>query len=209
MLERLKPSYHSILRPLVRPLVALGLHPNHLTLGGLALFAAAAWFAYKGQWIIALLLVIIGSLLDGLDGMVAREADKKTVFGAILDSSCDRITEIFLIAGVLGYLLSAPILSFSKPLLTLSMRAWGIVFCYTAVTMSLMVSYLKARCEAAGVPCNRGIMQRPERLILLCTGLLLGPRAMVFVLGGLSVLGAITVIERFIEAYRGTRRKQP
>lgn len=209
MLEGLKPLYNNILRPLVRPLVAIGLHPNHLTLGGLALFAAAAWFIYKDQWVLALGLVIAGSLLDGLDGLVAREAGKKSVFGAILDSGCDRLTEILLIGGVLGYLLSAPVISFSRPFLTLSTRAWGLVFCYTAVTMSLMVSYIKARSEGMGVACNRGIMQRPERLILLCAGLLLGPRAMVFILGGLSLLGAITVIERFFEANKGAKNKQP
>jgi hypothetical protein len=74
--------------------------------------------------------------------------------------------------------------------------------------MSLMVSYVKARCEGAGVSCNRGIMQRPERLILLCIGLLLGPRTMIFILGGLSILGAITVVERFFQAYKGAKNKQ-
>jgi CDP-diacylglycerol---glycerol-3-phosphate 3-phosphatidyltransferase len=206
MLESLKPAYNQLLRPLVRPLCACGLHPNHLTLAGLVLFAVAAWFVYKGQWIVALVLVIVGSLLDGLDGVVAREAGKKTIFGAILDSSCDRLTEIFLIAGVLGYLLTLPLISFSKDGVSLSMRAWGVVFCYAAITMSLMVSYIKARCEGAGVPCNRGIMQRPERLILLCFGLLLGPRPMIFILGGLSLLGAVTVVERFFEAYKGAKR---
>jgi CDP-diacylglycerol--glycerol-3-phosphate 3-phosphatidyltransferase len=208
VLENLKPLYNNILRPLVRPLVAAGVHPNHLTLAGLVLFAAAGWFVYSGQWMIALVLVIAGSLLDGLDGVVAREAGKKSVFGAILDSSCDRLTEIFLIGGVLGYLLSAPIISFHKPFLTLSLRAWGIVFCYTSITMSLMVSYVKARCEGAGVSCHRGIMQRPERLILLGAGLLLGSRAMIFILGGLSILGAITVVERFIEAFVEAKKKQ-
>jgi CDP-diacylglycerol--glycerol-3-phosphate 3-phosphatidyltransferase len=200
MLESLKPAYNNLLRPLVRPLVAVGLHPNHITLGGLAFFGVAAWFVFKGQWILGLVLVVIGSFLDGLDGVVAREAGKK---------SGDRLTEIFLIAGVLGYLLTAPLVTFLKPGITFSQRAWGIVFCYAAITMSLMVSYVKARCEGAGVSCNRGIMQRPERLILLCVGLIMGPRAMIFILGGLSVLGAITVIERFFEAYKGAKDKQP
>jgi CDP-diacylglycerol--glycerol-3-phosphate 3-phosphatidyltransferase len=209
MLESLKPAYNNLLRPLIRPLVAVGLHPNHLTLAGLALFGLAAWFIFKGLWMLALVLGIVGSLLDGLDGLVARETDKKSVFGAILDSSCDRLTEIFVIAGMLGYLLTAPLISFSKPGISLSLRAWGIVFCYAAITMSLMVSYVKARCEGAGVSCNRGIMQRPERLILLGAGLLMGPRAMIFILGGFSVLGAITVMERFFEAYKGAKSKQP
>jgi phosphatidylglycerophosphate synthase len=209
MLESLKPAFNTMLRPLVRPLVAVGLHPNHCTLAGLVLFIFAAWTVYNGQWIAALVLVIAGSILDGLDGVVAREAEKRSVFGAILDSSCDRLTEIFLIFGVLAYLLHSPIISFAKPALPPSMRIWGILFCYTSITMALMVSYIKARCEGVGVPCAKGIMQRPERIILLCAGLLLGPRAMIFVLGGLTLLGSITVIERFIQAYKGAKGKRP
>jgi CDP-diacylglycerol--glycerol-3-phosphate 3-phosphatidyltransferase len=208
MLESLKPRFNSLLRPLVRPLVKIGVHPNHATFAGILLFAVGSWFVYKGYWIVALVLVIIGSLLDGLDGVLARESGKKTVFGAILDSSCDRLTEILLIAGVLGYLLSAPLLSLKRDALTLELRAWGIVSCYAAITMSLMVSYVKARCEGVGVKCSGGVLQRPERLILLCCGLFFGPRVMVVVLAGLSILGAITVVQRFVEAYRGAKGKK-
>ena len=107
---------------------------------------------------------------------------------------------------MLGYFLSAPIISFSKTSLSLNERAWGIVFCYAAITMSLMVSYVKARCESEGIVCNRGILQRPERIILFCTGLLFGPRIMLWILGAISILGAITVIQRFYEAYKGTKK---
>jgi CDP-diacylglycerol--glycerol-3-phosphate 3-phosphatidyltransferase len=159
------------------------------------------------MWKISLWPIIIGSLLDGLDGVLARETGTKSVFGAVLDSSCDRLTEIILLFGVLGYFLSAPIISFSKASLSLHERAWGVVFCYSAISMSLMVSYVKARCEAEGIACNRGILQRPERIILFCFGLLLGPRTMVWILCAVSILGALTVIQRFFEAYKGAKKK--
>jgi CDP-diacylglycerol--glycerol-3-phosphate 3-phosphatidyltransferase len=204
MLESLKPQFNRFLRPMVRPLAAIGVHPNHATLAGVLLFGIGAWFIYQGVWRLALWIVIAGSLLDGLDGLLARETGKKSVFGAILDSSCDRLTEILLILGVLGYLLGMPIISFGKNALSLETRVWGIVFCYLAVTMSLMVSYVKARCEGAGVECRGGLLQRPERLILLCCGLFSGPRLMVAVLAAISVLGAITVVQRFVIAFRGS-----
>jgi CDP-diacylglycerol---glycerol-3-phosphate 3-phosphatidyltransferase len=206
MIEGFKPRFNALLRPLVVPLAAIGVHPNHLTVAGVFFFAGGAWLAQAGLWKASLWLVIIGGILDGLDGVLARETNRKSVFGAILDSSCDRLTEIVLIFGILGYFLSTPILCFSKTALTLHERAWGVVFCYTAVSMSLMVSYVKARCQAEGIVCNRGVLQRPERIILFCTGLFFGPRTMLWILGAISLLGAITVIQRFNEAYKGAKR---
>ncbi len=207
MIEGLKPFFNSLLRPIVYPLVKTGIRPNHLTIAGLALFVAASWYVYEGLWVTACLVAIIGSLLDGLDGVVARESNQKSTFGAILDSSCDRLTEIFLLLGVLGYFLTSLIPSLDREFLSLSMRSWGILFCYCAVSLSLMVSYIKARCEGAGVACNRGLLQRPERIILLCAGLLLGPVVMVWILGVIVILAAITVVQRFVEAYQNSIMK--
>jgi CDP-diacylglycerol--glycerol-3-phosphate 3-phosphatidyltransferase len=205
MLEGLKPRFNDLLRPMVAPLIAIGVHPNHCTIAGVVFFAVGAWFAYEGMWKASFWFVLIGGLLDGLDGVLARESGRKTVFGAILDSSCDRLTEIVLLAGILGYFLSAPIISFSKSSLSLHDRAFGIVFCYAAITMSLMISYIKARCEGEDIRCNRGLLQRPERIILFCVGLICGPRTMLWILGAVSILGAVTVIQRFYEAYKGAK----
>jgi CDP-diacylglycerol---glycerol-3-phosphate 3-phosphatidyltransferase len=205
MIEGLKPFYNRLLRPLVILFVKFGVSPNHLTLAGLVISGAAGWFVYKRMWTLSLILFIAGSLLDGLDGAVARENGKKSAFGAILDSCCDRLTEIVLLFGVLSYFLTSPIISWHREL-SLHQRAWGILFCYSAITMSLMVSYVKARCEGAGVSCSRGFLQRPERIILLCVGLFLGPRAMVWILGAITLLAGITVVQRVAEAYRGTAK---
>jgi len=207
MIEGLKPLFNNLLRPIVHPVVRIGIRPNHLTVVGLAFFFIASWFVYKGMWETACIVTIAGSLFDGFDGVVARESNQKSTFGAILDSSCDRLTEILLIFGVLGYFLTSLAASLDREFLSLSLRSWGILFCYSAITMSLMVSYVKARCEGAGVSCNRGLLQRPERIILLCAGLLLGPSSMVWILGVISILAAITMMQRFIEAYQGTKVK--
>ena len=207
MIESLKPRFNALLRPLVSPLAAIGVHPNHLTVAGVVFFSGGALLAQKGSWKASFWFVLIGGILDGLDGVLARETGRKSVFGAILDSSCDRLTEIFLLFGVLGYFLTAPIVSFSKASLSLRERAWGIIFCYAAVTMSLMVSYVKARCEGENIVCNRGILQRPERIILFCAGLLSGPRTMLWILCLISFFGALTVIQRFYEAYKGAEKK--
>ena len=189
MLENLKPLYNATLRPLARSFDSLGIHPNHLTLSGLLFFVIAGYFSAVNQWLWALLLVIAGALFDGLDGVLARESGKKSTFGAILDSSCDRLTEIFLLLGILIFYCKYPQNGF-----------WGIILCFTGISGSLMVSYVKARCEGAGVPCKSGLLQRPERIILLCFGLLLGPVVMFWILLGLSVFASLTVVQRLFEA---------
>jgi CDP-diacylglycerol--glycerol-3-phosphate 3-phosphatidyltransferase len=196
MMEGLKPAYNRLLLPIARLFIRLRIRPNHLTMAGLLLFCAAGWFVFRGRWMGAAAFVVAGSACDGLDGLCARLANTKTAFGAILDSTFDRLTEIVLLLGLLGfYLVRSPI----------RLHGPGIVLCYTAVTLSLMVSYVRARCEGMGVACPGGVLQRPERLIALGLGLLAGPVVMVWILGGLSALAGFTVGQRCLQAFRNAR----
>jgi phosphatidylglycerophosphate synthase len=197
MLEGLKPFYNSVLRPFARAINALGIHPNYITLTGVIFFAAGGCFSAINRWTTGLLLVIAGALFDGLDGLVARESGKKSVFGAILDSSCDRLTEVFLLLGLLIYYANHPV-----------QGNWGIYLCFTGISGSIMVSYVKARCEGVGVPCRRGLLQRPERIILLSFGLLFGPLVMFWILGGLTLLSSVTVVQRLIEAAEQCKKSE-
>ncbi len=197
MLEGLKPLYNRILRPVARFLCNTGIRPNHITLLGLALFAAAGWFCCTGEWTTALILVILGALMDGLDGVLARESDKNTIFGAILDSSCDRLTEMVLLMGILVYYLKTP-----------EVNQLGVILCFASICGSVMVSYIKARCEGAGISCKTGFLQRPERVIILSIGLLTGPPKMIWVLCALTVFSWITVVQRIFEAAANSRKVQ-
>jgi CDP-diacylglycerol---glycerol-3-phosphate 3-phosphatidyltransferase len=190
MLEPLRPFYNTTLRPAARLVLRIGIHPNHVTIFGCMLFVAAALMAAASRWYSALVLVILGSLMDGLDGVLARESGKTTVFGGVLDSTCDRITEMVLLGGLAYYYLQQG----NSELVP------GTMLCFTALCASVLVSYIKARCEAAGIPCNRGILQRPERLILFCVGLLAGPHIMIWILGLVTGAAAITVIQRMFQA---------
>jgi len=169
----------------------MGLSPNHITILGLLLFIAAGYVVARYSWFHAFLLVLAGSLMDGLDGVLAREGGRTTTFGAILDSSCDRLTEMALFGGLLYYYGHMPLFPQYTPLL-----------CFAALCSSVMVSYVKARCEAEGIACSRGLLQRPERLVLLCIGLLVGPQGMFWIVVAISILGTITTVERFIQAAR-------
>jgi len=194
VIENLKPLYNATLRPFAKLCNRAGIHPNHITLSGTLFFIVAGYFSAVGRWYCALVMVILGGIFDGLDGVLARESGKKSTFGAILDSSCDRITEIALILGLLAYYLTNDIHSF-----------WGPVLCFTGMSGSLMVSYVKARCEGVDVPCKSGILQRPERLILLCIGLLLGVEVMFWILLVITVFSIFTAIQRLFEAAKYCR----
>jgi CDP-diacylglycerol--glycerol-3-phosphate 3-phosphatidyltransferase len=195
MLESLKPLYNATLRPAARFCDRIGLHPNHITIFGLLCFIEAGVLTCLNSWHYALLLVIAGSLMDGLDGVLARESGKKSRFGAILDSSFDRLTEMALLGGLLVFYQE-----FEK------YREAGPILCFCVLSSSVMVSYVKARCEGAGIACSRGLMQRPERLILLSFGLLLGPYVMFWILIAMLTLGAVTVFQRFFEAAANCRK---
>jgi CDP-diacylglycerol---glycerol-3-phosphate 3-phosphatidyltransferase len=195
MLESLKPFYNAVLKPAVQLFVFLRIAPNHLTIFGTLLFVVAGFLVAGTHWHWALLLVIAGSLMDGWDGLLARETNQQSVFGAVLDSSCDRITEIALFFGLVVFY-------FDK----LSAGRAGVGLAVLAMAGSIMVSYVKARCEAEGLVCKQGILQRPERLILLSFGLLLGPGAMVWLLGLTAALAWYTTIERLAIAAKPLKK---
>jgi CDP-diacylglycerol---glycerol-3-phosphate 3-phosphatidyltransferase len=195
MLEIFKPLYERVLRPALSLFQRVGIRPNHLTLAGVVLFGAAGWSCAVGRWYAALGLVVAAGLTDGWDGLLARETGQETRFGGILDSTCDRIAETLLLAGLLVYYERAH-----------RFGATGVYLSYAAITGSLMVSYVKARCEGQGIACRGGMLQRPERIILLCLFLLLGPRAMLYGLGVISVLAYFTVLQRTIIGYRACAR---
>ncbi|HEX7510551.1 MAG TPA: CDP-alcohol phosphatidyltransferase family protein [Chitinivibrionales bacterium] len=195
MLESLKPWYARLLGPAAKVLIKTGIHPNAITLAGLCFSPIAAFMTTCGQWFLAALCIGLGSLMDGLDGLVARQTGKKTTWGAILDSTVDRITEIIWLVGLLVF--------YSKA----ENGIFGIFFTYCAMSGSLMVSYVRARSEGAHVPCTSGLAQRPERIILLIGGLLAGPAIMTWGLLGLSAVSYFTVFQRLVETYRYCKKQ--
>lgn len=194
MIEGLKPFYERILRPALRLFVRIGVKPNDLTVFGVFLFGVSGWYCAQGQWGIATAFLVVAAFMDGWDGLLARETDQKSDFGAILDSTCDRITEILLFGGLLAYYAMQPV-----PALV------GVYLCFAAITGSLMISYVKARCEGQGVACRGGLLQRPERIILLAVFLVSGPTIMLWGIGVLSVLAYATVLQRIWIAWRACR----
>ena len=173
----------AVLRPLSKLFIKLGFHPDWLTLLGLVmnLWATMAFSGGELRWGAA--IILLAGLCDILDGQVAREGRRETKFGALLDSTTDRYSEIFLYFGIGIYLIRHD--------------EWipsGILF--FALSGSLMVSYVRARAEGLGEDCKVGFMQRPERIVALALGGLYGHDGLIFILVVLAVTTNYTVIER-------------
>lgn len=182
---RLRPRITRYLDVMGRGLAAIGMTPTATTAFGLAVVMAGGVIIATERLVLGATFVAIGSLLDGLDGAVARASDKVSKRGAFLDSVFDRLGEIVAFGG-----LAVAKAGEARVLLLIILSVGG----------ALMVPYLRARSEAEGVDGKGGLMGRAERLILFCSGLILGfvePMLWAFV-----VLVWLTVVVRFVNTYR-------
>lgn len=180
------------LRPLIALLGRSRIDPNAITLFGLVLNVAVGAVLVTGELRIGGVLLLLAGLFDMLDGAVARATGRTTTFGAFLDSTLDRYSE----AAILGGLLIAQLqgVSFTEPILI-----------YAAIVGSMMVSYTRARAEALGLRGECGWLARPERLILLAVGLMLGLTTPVLWL--LAILTNLTALQRIVYVWRQTTDK--
>ncbi|MGH3995746.1 MAG: phosphatidylinositol phosphate synthase, partial [Pseudonocardiaceae bacterium] len=162
--------------------------------GTAATVAAALWFFPRGSLFWGTVVVTVFVLFDTLDGAVARAAGGGSAFGGVLDSVCDRIADGALFAAIVWWCFGAG-----------SNRLLGVAALVCLVS-GQVISYVKARAEAAGLTATAGIIERPERLIitLLGTGLhgLGVPYAANVALWLLAVLSLVTVAQRMLAVYR-------
>jgi CDP-diacylglycerol---glycerol-3-phosphate 3-phosphatidyltransferase len=166
---RLQFGIYKILDPFVKILIRLGLTPNMVTvigfilnIGVAAVFVLGAEKTNRGDlsfvgWAGA--LILFAGLFDMLDGQVARLGKMSSSFGALLDSVLDRYSELFMFLGICYYLISHHYLISS-------------LLAFIALIGSMMVSYTRARAEGLGIECKGGLMQRPERIVLIGTSAL-------------------------------------
>ncbi len=193
-LNEFRRTIASYLTPaIVRLLSKTGITPNTLTVFGFLVTLGAAALILTGYPFASGFVVIAAGFFDMLDGALARNIDRVTVFGGILDSTLDRLSEAALMVSILvvfGINGSIP----------------GIWITGIALVSSMVVSYIRSRAEAAGIDCEIGIFTRPERIIVLAIGLLLSGlnNALLITLGIISVFSIITVIQRLHYTWKHT-----
>jgi CDP-diacylglycerol--glycerol-3-phosphate 3-phosphatidyltransferase len=186
-----KAIAESISKPIVNVISKTPLTPNIITWIGFIIIIGAGALIITDYWLAAGILVLAAGLCDMLDGALARAIGKMTRFGAILDSTLDRISEAILFISLLAV--------FAKDGLVTEGILSGV-----ALVGALLVSYIRARMEGLGVECKAGLFTRPERVIILALGLMLSQfdKAMLITLAVITFFSWLTVIERMIYAWR-------
>jgi CDP-diacylglycerol--glycerol-3-phosphate 3-phosphatidyltransferase len=190
----LKDGVTQIITPLARAMVKVGITANAITVvGAIGSWIASLLFFTQGIFFIGTLVIALFLLSDLFDGTIARITDSQgTRFGALLDSTLDRISDAVLVLALIVWAMGNEV-DWILPL------ALSMVF-------GFLISYIKARAESLGVSCEVGVAERSERLIVLltATGLYgLGiDSAMIIGLWFLVLITAITVVQRFVAVMR-------
>jgi CDP-diacylglycerol--glycerol-3-phosphate 3-phosphatidyltransferase len=201
----LKAGYTSGARRLatrsITSLARTRVSPNALTASGVTLCVAASvlvYFEYRHDLLFFWLgagVFVIGSILDILDGALARAGGKSTPFGAFIDSTTDRISE--------GFMLGAVGLIFLR-----HGNEVALAFCFAAIAGSFLVSYTRARAEALGLRGDVGIGSRAERVVVITGGLVFAPwGALPWAIYLLTATAWITVVQRILHVRRQLRNR--
>jgi len=175
--------------------------PNMLTGAGVTLCALGAvlvYFEYRNEilffWVGAAVFVV-GSVLDILDGALARAGGKQTPFGAFIDSTTDRASEAFMLGAIA--------LSFTR-----DSDELGVALTAAAIAGSFLVSYTRARAEALGLRGDVGIGSRAERVVVITAGLVLAPwGGLPWAIGVLAATAWFTVLQRILHVRRELNRR--
>jgi CDP-alcohol phosphatidyltransferase family protein len=209
----LQKAIYAVINPLIKGLIKLHITPNMITtLGFIGNIVATASFIYAalsfqaGNQTTALAhvawggaTILFAGLFDMIDGRLARLGNMSTTFGAMWDSVLDRYSELISLFGVvLIFLLNGDF--------------WLGVVSFTAMIGSIMVSYVRARAEGLNIECKVGIMQRPERVVVLAlTAIITGITSNLQWLAGgmilIAILANFTAFWRVAHCYKALQGK--
>lgn len=179
-------------KPIGAALRKTKLTPDHLTILGLLVGAGAAVAVGGGHLRLGLILVILAALPDLLDGALAKASNSSSQRGAFFDSTVDRITDALLLGGLAYYFAV-----YEDPRLA--------VLPFAVSSVSSVISYQRAKAESLGLDAKGGLMERAERIVVLCIGLLIEPwvdGALIWILWGMLVLISITAVQRFVKVWK-------
>lgn len=177
----LSEKFGRILDKPLAPLAAnLPISPNAVTVLGMFITSSSV-FIIPVNLFLGGLVILLGGAFDLVDGLIARLNDRKTKLGAFLDSSLDRVADGFIFLGICWHFMNKG-------------QNLALLVTVLALIASLVISYTRARAEGLGLECKVGLIERPERLILIAFGCLTGLIWPVLVV--LTILSWATVLQR-------------
>jgi len=193
--NRFKAPVTALITPSCRFLLRIGITANWLTfIGAIGSSISALYFFSKGDFFLGTLLVSLFALSDLFDGTMARLSEQGTTkWGALIDSTLDRVTDAAIYAGVISYAISID----NRNLALLALLA---------LITGALIPYIRAKAESLGIECSVGIAERAERLIIILTATgLYGLGVNIALAGGLlliNILGLITIVQRLLVVAR-------
>jgi CDP-diacylglycerol--glycerol-3-phosphate 3-phosphatidyltransferase len=188
-----KEAGRAMFSPLVAGLVRVGIGAHAISGVGLGFALAAGYAAGLGRLRLAGISLMLSALCDLLDGPVARRTSRTGPVGAFLDSCTDRVAEGAIYLGLIIHFRDLPVM---------------VLVTGVALIGSYMVSYARARAEGLGISCQVGLLERPERLIVLIAALVSGGVVLEVGLALVALFSVLTFIQRFrhvVHAAAGTR----
>jgi phosphatidylinositol phosphate synthase len=185
---RFRGGVDRAVKPVGAALTKTGLSPDHLTALGMLVAIPAAVVIGSGHTLIGFFLLMFAAVPDLLDGALAKASGRSSVRGAFFDSVSDRVTDILILGGVAWYLQD---------------RYHGHAFALPLAIMgaSLLISYQRAKAESLGFDAKGGLMERAERVVVLCAGLAFGI-LLVPLLWVMLALTLVTAVQRFVKVWR-------
>jgi CDP-diacylglycerol--glycerol-3-phosphate 3-phosphatidyltransferase len=200
--DSIKAGYLRVIEPAADFMVRRRINPNAITTFGTLCTLVGAVVYATGHIRTAGWIVGLTALFDVLDGTVARRTGTSTVFGAFYDSTLDRVSDGGLLAGLAVFYASS----------TIYHNLYMVVICLAGIIGTFLVSYTRARAEALGIDAKVGVMQRPERVVLLSApqaffGLALHGWVLMTIIVLLTVTAWITAIQRISFVYKATNKK--
>jgi CDP-diacylglycerol--glycerol-3-phosphate 3-phosphatidyltransferase len=185
---RFRTGVDKVTRPVAKALRATGLAPDHLTALGLILAVPTAWAIATGRLGLGLGLLIGSAVPDLLDGALAKASGRSSVRGAFFDSVVDRVTDALVLSALAWYLQDTH-------------RGHVFMLPVAVLGVSLLVSYERAKAESLGFNAKGGLMERAERIVVLCATLAFS-FLMIPLLWAMLVLTAVTALQRFVMVWR-------
>ena len=195
MLERFRALSHTVLGPVARLLIRLGVSPDLVTVTGTLGVALAALVCFPQGWLWqGTLVVTLFVVSDMIDGLMAKISGTSSNWGAFLDSTLDRLGDAAVFGGILLYFVYR-----ESSTLWAGIALAGLVF-------GQWTSYVKARAESLGFTCAGGLAARADRLVIILVGALVAGLGVPYVLqvavAGLAVTSMITVVQRIDQVRR-------
>ncbi len=202
--ELIKRGYLRLIDPVADMLVRAGVSPNAITTFGTLCTLVGAGLYAAGHIMTAGWVIGLTALFDVLDGTVARRTGKSTIFGAFYDSTLDRVADGGVMAGLTIFYATSPV----------HHNIYMVVVCLVGIIGTFLISYTRARAEALGIDAKVGLMQRPERVVLLSApqaffGLFWSGWVLMGIIVFLTVTAWITAVQRISFVHKATLAKDP